>query len=328
MIARLVYSTLCLIASLALSCGVAAHPLAPGLLALTETQPGEFQSIWKLPNKTADKKRLTPRFPDNCRAEEIQAPVAAGTGRSQSFKLRCHSPLFEEIIGITGMTGNSSGVLLRIKFLDGSLIHQMLNAQNNLLVIPDKQSAGEIFTRYLQLGIEHLLAGIDHVLFVITLAILVGWTRQLFWTVTLFTVGHSITLSLTALGLITFPVAIIEAMIALSIAWAAADIIDRENHGVLKRRPWLMSGGFGLLHGMGFASALAEIGLPQQALTLSLAAFNIGIEIGQLLIITLFFTASLCLRRLPVTLPERVLQLTCYVIGSTAAVWFWQRLLG
>lgn len=328
MIPQLTRRALCLIASLLFSCSAAAHPLAPGLLAMTETQPGEFQSIWKLPKKTADRGRLTPQFPDNCRAEAIQAPVAAGTGRSQSFKLRCHSPLFEETIGITGMTENSSGILLRIKFLDGSLIHQMLNAQHSQLVIPAKQSAGEIFSRYLQLGIEHLLAGIDHVLFVITLAILVGWTRQLFWTVTLFTAGHSVTLSLTALGFITFPVAIIEAMIALSIAWAAADIIGREQHGVLKRRPWLMSGGFGLLHGMGFASALAEIGLPQQALTLSLAAFNIGIEIGQLLIIALFFVAGLCLRRLRISVPERALQLACYVIGSTAAVWFWQRLLG
>lgn len=307
-----------------------AHPLAPGLLALSEIETNRFQAIWKLPNKTADRGTLAPFFPDQCEIVDLEAPVAAGTGRSQSFKLHCAAPLFDKTIGVNGFSANSSGVLLRIRFLDNQLVHQMLGYQQASLVVPGQQSVTSIFSRYIVLGIEHLIGGIDHVLFVITLALLVGWNKQLFWTITLFTLGHSVTLSLTALGAIRFPVFFIEAMIALSIAWAAADIVHRNRNnlqqGVLQKRPWLMSGSFGLLHGMGFAGALAEIGLPQQALTLSLAAFNIGIEIGQLAVIALFFGLAYLLYRIGIKVPTQLSTATCYVIGIIGAVWFWQRL--
>lgn len=303
-----------------------AHPLAPGLLALNEIEAQQFQGIWKLPNKTADRGALIPFFPESCEINDMEAPVSVGTGRSQSFKLQCSDTLFGNAMGVQGMSAGSSGVLLRIRFMDGQLVHHMLDYQSSELVIPDQQSALDIFQRYIVLGIEHLIAGIDHVLFVLTLALLVGWNKQLFWTITLFTLGHSVTLSLTALGAIRFPAFFIEAMIALSIAWAAADIINRDQDGILKKRPWLMSGSFGLLHGMGFAGALAEIGLPQQALTLSLAAFNIGIEIGQLLVIAVFFALVFLILRMGIKIPASVKTLSCYAIGIVGSVWFWQRL--
>jgi len=190
-----------------------AHPLAPGLLALVEIDDNQFQAIWKLPNKTADSGSLLPFFPDACEIEDLQAPVAVGTGRSQSFKLQCTEPLFEKNIGIKGMGPGSSGVLLRIQFLDGQIVHQMLGSQTSQLIIPSKQSVGTIFAQYIWLGIEHLLQGIDHVLFVITLAILFGWRKQLFWTITLCTLGTRVTLTFTTLGLIQSPVFFIEAMV-------------------------------------------------------------------------------------------------------------------
>ncbi len=309
-----------------------AHPLAPGLLALTETQTHQFQSVWKLPNKIADRGALLPTFPEDCEMKDIQLPVATGTGRSQSFKLICQSALFNQKVGVQGMSLNTSGVLLRINFLDDSVVHQMLNYQRNSLIIPAKQSLLTVFTRYVTLGVEHLIQGIDHVLFVITLAILVGWNRKLFWTITLFTLGHSITLSLASLGFIRFPVLIIEAMIALSIAWAATDVINNKTKGVFKKRPWIMSGGFGLLHGMGFATALSDIGLPQQALTISLAAFNIGIEIGQLIVIAVFFAGTFTIKRMAnqwrINTPPWLKPLICYAIATAGSVWFWQRLFG
>lgn len=305
---------------------VNAHPLAPGLLALTEISENQFQGIWKLPNKTADRGALSPLFPEACALQNLESPVAVGTGRSQSFQLNCSDTLYDKTLGINGFGASTSGVLLRINFLNGSLVHEMLDYQNSQLSVPSHQTVSAIFSRYIVLGSEHLIQGIDHVLFVITLAILVGWRRQLFWTITLFTLGHSITLSLTALGVIHFPVFFIEAMIAFSIAWAAADIINRDQQGMLKRWPWLMSGSFGLLHGMGFAGALAEIGLPQQALTLALAAFNIGIEIGQLLVIAAFFAVVFCVYRLGLKIPDQIKTLTGYAIGIMGAVWFWQRL--
>lgn len=309
-----------------------AHPLAPGLLALTEVEENQFQSIWKLPNKTANDNRLSPQFPNTCTMQDIQQPVSVGTGRSQSFKLSCSESILQHRFGVNGMTASTSGVLLRITLLDDRVVHQMLNAENNIFIIPSKQTISSIFFRYISLGAEHLIQGIDHVLFVITLAILVGWGRQLLWTITLFTIGHSATLTLTALGVISFPVLLVESIIALSIAWAAADVIKSEvggtKEGILHKRPWLMSGGFGLLHGMGFAGALAEIGLPQQALTISLAAFNIGIEIGQLIIIGLFFSTVFLLLKMGVVFSGRFKSLLCYGIGIAGATWFWQRLLG
>lgn len=317
-----------LLAIFALPLASQAHPLAPGLFALTETTSNQFQGIWKLPNKTAEQGRLYPIFPEHCKLADLQAPVAAGTGRSQSFQLHCDRPLTGQTLGVEGMSASGSGVLLRINFNDGQVVHQMLNSQSAELQVPDKQTALGIFSRYIVLGIEHLVLGIDHVLFVITLALLVGWTRQLIWTITLFTVGHSVTLSLAALGMISFPIGLVEAMIALSIAWAAAEVINKDSQGLLKKRPWLMSGGFGLLHGMGFASALSAIGLPQQALVLSLAAFNIGIELGQLMIIALFFALVGLAHKVHASVPGPLRSATCYTIGIVGSLWFWQRLIG
>ncbi len=313
---------------LAFSQGLQAHPLAPGLLALVEVEDNRFQALWKLPNRTADSGQLQPLFPSSCEVTDVQSPVAAGTGRSQSFQLICAGSVIGETFGVQGMDPATAGVLLRISFLDQRVVHEMLRFEQSTFAVPPKQSGLQVFGRYLVLGIDHLIEGIDHVLFVITLAILVGWSRQLIWTITLFTLGHSVTLSLTALGFIHFPIFLVEAIIALSIAWAAADIVRKDTPGLLRKRPWLMSGGFGLLHGMGFASALAQIGLPQQALTIALAAFNIGIEIGQLIIIALFFAAIGLLRLVPLQWPAAIQPLTGYCIGTIGAVWFWQRLLG
>lgn len=306
---------------------VQAHPLAPGLLALNETKDNQFQGVWKLPKKIAAIGQLKPVFPDICQLHEVKQALAEGTGRSQSFQLHCSEHLIGQGIGVEGMSKRGSGVLLRIKFSDSRIIHQMLGPQNKIFIIPSKQSLLEVVKRYLSLGIDHLIAGIDHVLFVITLALLVGWSKQLFWTITFFTIGHSITLSMTALGAVSLPSFFVEAMIALSICWAAADALKLDNTGIIQSRPWLMSGGFGLLHGMGFAGALAEIGLPQQALLPALAAFNVGIEIGQLLIVGLLFFILYIATLMSLRLPSIIKKMGFYIIGITGAIWFWQRLL-
>ena len=325
---RIIKLLIAISCTLAISPNLQAHPLAPGLLALVEVEENRFQAIWKLPNRTADSGQLQPVLPTTCQVNDVQAPVAAGTGRSQSFQLLCEGELVGATFGVAGMDPGTAGVLLRISFIDQRVVHEMLRYEQSTFSIPPRQSALQVFGRYLSLGIDHLIEGIDHVLFVITLSILVGWSRQLIWTITLFTLGHSVTLSLTALGFIHFPIFLVEAIIALSIAWAAADIVRRDEPGLLRKRPWLMSGGFGLLHGMGFASALSQIGLPQQSLTIALAAFNIGIEIGQLMIIALFFAVLGVLRLVPLQWPLLIRPLTGYCIGTVGAVWFWQRLLG
>ena len=303
-----------------------AHPLAPGLLALNETASNQFQGVWKLPKKIAATGQLTPIFPSNCQLHEVKQALTEGTGRSQSFQLHCSGHLIGQSIGVDGMSKRGGGVLLRIKFNDGRIIHQMLNQKNKLFVIPSQQSLYQVSKRYLGLGIEHLIAGIDHLLFVITLALLVGWKKQLFWTITFFTIGHSITLSMTALGSVSLPSFFVESMIALSICWAATDALKADNKGIIQSRPWLMSGGFGLLHGMGFAGALAEIGLPEQAILPALAAFNIGIEIGQLLVVGLLFLVLYLAKTMQLSMPSVIKKTGFYIIGITGAIWFWQRL--
>ena len=303
-----------------------AHPLAPGLLALNETAEHQFQGVWKLPKKIATSGQLKPIFPSNCQLHEVKQALTEGTGRSQSFQLHCNDHLIGQSIGVDGMSKRGSGVLLRIKFSDGRIIHQMLGQQNKMFLIPSKQGLFEVMKRYLGLGIEHLIAGIDHLLFVITLALLVGWKKQLFWTITFFTIGHSITLSMTALGSVSLPSIFVESMIALSICWAATDALKVDNKGIIQSRPWLMSGGFGLLHGMGFAGALAEIGLPEQAILPALAAFNIGIEVGQLLVVGLLFLVLYIAMLMKLIIPSIIKKTGFYIIGITGAIWFWQRL--
>ena len=322
------FSIQCLFTTLTLmqSFTLQAHPLAPGLLALNETATNKFQGVWKLPKKIAATGQLTPIFPSNCQLHEVKQALTEGTGRSQSFQLHCDGRLIGQSIGVDGMSKLGGGVLLRIKFDDGRIIHQMLNQNNKLFVIPSQQSLYQVCKRYLSLGIEHLIAGIDHVLFVITLALLVGWKKQLFWTITFFTIGHSITLSITALGSVSLPSFFVESMIALSICWAATDALKPCDKGIIQSRPWLMSGGFGLLHGMGFAGALAEIGLPEQAILPALAAFNIGIEIGQLLVVGLLFLVLYMAKIMQLSMPLLIKKTGFYIIAITGAIWFWQRL--
>ena len=306
---------------------VHAHPLAPGLLAIDEIADKQFQGVWKLPKKIAAQGQLQPVFPSQCQLQEVKQALAEGTGRSLRFKLNCSEHLVGQTIGVKGMNKRGSGVLLRIKFNDGRLIHQMLDQQNNFLVVPSKQNLFEVVARYIKLGVDHLMTGVDHILFVITLALLVGWNRQLFWTITFFTIGHSITLSTTALSNISLPSYFVEAMIALSICWAATDALKPNQQGIIRSRPWLMSGSFGLLHGMGFAGALAEIGLPQQAIFPALAAFNIGIEIGQLLVVGLLFLALYLCSFMQLKISSTVKRVGFYIIGIIGSIWFWQRML-
>ena len=147
---------------------------------------------------------------------------------------------------------------------------------------------------YTLLGVEHILTGFDHLCFVLALVLIVGFNRRLFWTVTAFTLAHSITLALATLGVIHVPGPPVEATIALSIVFVASEIVQQQRgrEGLASKQPWLVAFAFGLLHGLGFAGALAEIGLPANAIPLALLFFNIGVEIGQLLFIAAVFAAT------------------------------------
>jgi len=182
----------------------------------------------------------------------------------------------------------------------------------------DRRDAWEVSRNYLTLGVEHILSGVDHLLFVIGLLFLVGFRRQLIVTITAFTVAHSLTLVLSALGWLTLRPPPVEATIALSIMLVAAEALHREP--TLSRRwPALVAFLFGLIHGLGFAGALAEIGLPKQHFLLALLTFNIGVELGQLLVVGV----SLMLYRLLVRTGrfDWLRTPALYGIGALAGYW-------
>ena len=184
-----------------------------------------------------------------------------------------------------------------------------------------------MITTYFLLGVEHILLGIDHLLFVLALLLLVPGLRMLFWTITSFTLAHSVTLAAATLGFVNFPSRPVEAIIALSILFVASEIIRwRQGHpGISRRWPWLVAFVFGLLHGFGFAGALSEIGLPEHAIPLALLFFNLGVEAGQLLFIAGVLLIWLFLKRL--NWPEWSWRMPAYAIGTVAAFWTIERVL-
>jgi hypothetical protein len=200
-----------------------------------------------------------------------------------------------------------------------------LNAEQPEFVIPAQSSAGEVMSDYSLLGMDHIWSGIDHLLFVFGLLLLVGGGTRLLWTITAFTLGHSITLSLVTLGFFDYPVALVEFTIALSIFVLAVELTRTSRHDILWRNPWWLAGGFGLLHGMGFAGALAETGLPQDNVPLALLFFNVGIEIGQIAFIAVVLALWFVLRRPLATWQDRLLPVPIYILGALSAMWCIER---
>jgi len=318
---------LCLFGAATLPCLALAHALAPSLLSLEETEAGLVEATWKTPLKRVPGSNLVPELPPHCRQLGEGRSRVEGTAAILHWTLDC-SPegLVGHEVGVTGIAGSRADVLLRVSLLDGRSYREVLNAQRSRARVPEQQSRLSVMRSYLVMGAEHLLGGADHVLFVLALFGIVGWGRSLFWTITSFTVGHSLTLSLATLGVVRFPSGLAEALIAFSIVLAAVELARPERAGLLRRRPWFMALGFGLLHGLGFAGALSEVGLPAGEIPMALFSFNVGIELGQLALIAVAAAVALAWRRwaIPLPLPARVV--AAYGIGSLAAYWMWERL--
>ncbi|MCK5391546.1 MAG: HupE/UreJ family protein [Deltaproteobacteria bacterium] len=219
-------------------------------------------------------------------------------------------------------------VLVRVELLDGRSLRHVLTAGAPSYIIPERESALSVIKGYLTLGFFHILDGLDHLLFLIGIVLIVRWRRMLLWTVTAFTVGHSITLALAVLGLVNIPQQITEAAIALSIYFLGIELVRsyRTKNTLMDRYPWIIAGLFGLLHGLGFAGALSEVGLPQTDIPLALFSFNIGIEAGQLLFLGAVVLVWAAFRRLPFSWPAFVKYIPAYAIGSLAALWFLERI--
>jgi hydrogenase/urease accessory protein HupE len=230
-------------------------------------------------------------------------------------------------IGFSGLSDSKTDALVRVKLADGRLTRGVVRGAEPFLLVPERESSFGVFRSYAELGVAHILTGLDHLLFVFGLLLLVVGVKPLIKTVTAFTVGHSITLSLAALGLVNLPSRPIEVLIALSVFFLAVELsrsVDAPPT-ILRRFPWLMAAVFGLLHGLGFASALVEVGLPQTDIPLALFSFNVGIEIGQLAFVFVVLILKRLLRPLFVQLPRWAELVPLYAMGSLAAFWCFQR---
>lgn len=306
-----------------------AHEVRPALLQLQETSPDQFDVLWRVPARGDRALSLRPQLPETCETIGLPESYDDGIRREEKRKVSCTEGLAEAQIAIEGLARVQTDVLVSVTYLSGGSETRRATPQNPSVILEGQRSLAQVATTYFALGIEHILLGIDHLLFVTALLFLVTGWRRLLGTVTAFTVAHSITLAGASMGFLSAPSALIEALIALSIVVVAAEVVlaNRGQTGVAIRWPWLISFGFGLLHGFGFAGALREIGLPSDAVPAALLFFNLGVEAGQVIFIA-GLIAILWITRSVVPASEMAIKRVAPVlIGVMAGFWAVERTL-
>lgn len=308
------------------------HALQPGYLELRLINKDVYAVVWKVPAVGARPMAIAAELPKNCNPRMPGQLIWDSSAYVARWTAKCPGGLEGGVIHIDGLDRTSTDVLVRFDFADGVTEARRLTAGNPSFTVPIQPSYLEVIRTYLLLGTEHILLGIDHLLFVLALLLLVKGPRRIVATVTAFTLAHSLTLAGTTLGYVHVPGPPIEAAIALSIMFVASEIIqsNKGKPGLTEQYPWIVAFIFGLLHGFGFAGALAEIGLPQRSIPLALLFFNVGVEIGQLLFIATVFAIMWLgrqfTRRLSLPQPTWAWTMAPYAIGSLAGFWVIQRI--
>jgi hydrogenase/urease accessory protein HupE len=317
--------------ALALAGPAAGHEVRPAYLELNQAPDGAYQVLFKVPLRGALRLGLRVRLPETCRTLATPERRDMGGASLERWQTHCEGGLAGRSLAVEGLATTLTDVLVRIQAADGGVQLARLTPAAPSLRVEAAPGRGQVATTYFRLGVEHILLGIDHLLFVAALLLLVRGWRRLVATVTAFTVAHSLTLALATLGWLRVPGPPVEAAIALSIVFVAAEILHagRGRPGAAARWPWLVAFAFGLLHGLGFAGALAEIGLPQASIPLALLFFNLGVEAGQLLFVAALLVAWQAARALGAQRAAGWATPTAaYAIGSLAACWTLERVLG
>ncbi len=315
------FVSLVLIASTLASLPVKAHEVRPAYLQLSERET-HYEVLWKQPVVQNGRLPIDPVFPDGCELQEANPPEVTSGALIYHWITDCD--LSDARIHISGLSVTLTDVMVRVEELDGESASYILRPESPTLDLAE--DAAPTFS-YLVIGIEHLVFGIDHVLFVIGLVLFIRDPWALIKTITAFTLAHSVTLALSVLELVRLDQGPVEAVIALSILFLARELVQDEDlrSRLTRSSPWWMAFIFGLLHGLGFAGALADIGLPEDALWLSLLLFNVGIEVGQLMIIAALFAVGWLVRNL-ITVPT-LTRAAAWGMGSLAAFWTIDRTL-
>lgn len=306
-----------LLLSIILTGSALAHEVRPAILTVTEELPGQYLALFKQPQVQG--RFLNLQIKTNCQQDLIKSRTSAAV-LQENISIKCDQSL--DSISILGLEATLIDAMITITDLEGDRQSYLVNGRSPSV----SMASGAATPAYLTLGMEHLFFGIDHVLFVLLLLYLVKGWPNLVKVVTSFTVAHSITLAISALDIVTISQGPVEALIALSIVLLATEALGKEKSLTLTHQvPWLIAFVFGLLHGLGFAGVLSEIGLPEGATVTALFLFNIGIEIGQLVIVAIALTLIWAIRHLGVSLARTAMLLPVYLIGGLAVYWFIDR---
>lgn len=312
-----------------------AHEVRPGYIEITEVARDSFDIVWKQPVRSAGANAvaglgLRPVFPENCARLGDSRMRRLPGALVEKFSLTCDGGLFGQSIGVEGLQRTITDVLVQLALIEGGRYSLRLTADAPVQTF---SGGGTFLMAYFGLGVEHLVFGLDHILFVLGLVLLVQGWRSLIWVITAFTLAHSLTLGLSMLGRISAPSAVVEAIIALSILFVAIELLQppEKRSALAARYPQAMAFGFGLLHGFGFAGVLGEIGLPRDVELAALALFNIGLEVGQLLVVAAMVLFMRFVK--PALLAHEkwapaLQQVPIIAIGGISVYWLLDRLAG
>ena len=311
----------------------AAHEVRPALLQITQHDGSHYLVVWKQPLVGDLAVRMIPHLSSGALEGSPTSEQVTPGFRVRTWQVNGGAALDGQALRIEGLDQTVTDVLVQVASGDGQEVNSVIRPGAPPLRITLSAPQGVSVPAYLTLGVKHILTGFDHLLFVLGLLLLVGINWRIVKAVSAFTVAHSITLALAALGYVHFPSAVIEALVALSIVFVAYELVPgRDNSSSITRdRPWLIAFFFGLLHGLAFAGVLAQVGLPPESTPLALLLFNVGVEIGQLAFIAAAIGVILLLRIARRQVSSDTAQFArtapAYVIGGLAAYWFIERVV-
>ena len=293
------------------------HEFTPAQLEITQISERDYLVNWKFPINQVSKSKI--KFPEFCSSEEDLFPKRSGKYLEEIIELNCAESLKGSTLNVSNMSFMTD-VMVTIRFVNDEIFQDYITSENADLVIPSEVEYSNF--SYLFMGFEHLLGGYDHILFVFGLVFLISGWFNLIKTITSFTLAHSITLALSSLGVIRLPQIATEAVIALTIIYLAYEILDKKD---LRKIPWHIPFGFGLIHGFGFAGALMEIGFSGQSLFQTLLLFNVGIELAQLSLLPIIFLFIFFFTKM--NLRNEFKAVSAFSIGGISSYWFLERTL-
>jgi hydrogenase/urease accessory protein HupE len=304
-----------------------AHEVRPAYLRITINRDRSYQVLWKQPLMGVSSLELTPHLSGGMLESAPSKTFVTSSFQIRTWKgsLGSNAEIDGQVITIEGLKDTITNVFVDITLSNGNRVQEILTPEHPAFALPRTGTRSRSLLAYLKLGIEHILTGIDHLMFVLGLILLVtAPLRRLLYAITAFTVAHSLTLAATALGIVHVQPPLVESLVALSIMFLAVEVARayQGHYGLTYQHPWLVAFIFGLLHGFAFAGALANLGLESHDIPMALGPFNLGVEIGQLLFVAAILGFGQIMRRLPRAIPAWSRWIPPYAIGSCAVFWF------